>query len=115
MPLNQIVGVVNVDVPLFTYDFTDVVAFGAEHSTLQVAIAKAAKAVGVTVSPDPRPNEGLFTRSDHYALVKKGVPALFVATGKGEGSEAAWDTYLTQHYHQPSDDMSQPFNLTHQR
>jgi hypothetical protein len=111
-PLNQIVGVVNVDVPLFTYDFTDVVAFGAEHSTLQVAITKAAMAVGVTVSPDPRPNEGLFTRSDHYSLVKKGIPALFVATGKGEGSEAAWDAYLTQHYHQPSDDMSQPFNWT---
>lgn len=112
VPLNQIVGVVNLDVPLLTYDFTDIVAFGAEHSTLQVAIAKAARTVGVTVSPDPRPEEGLFTRSDHYSLVKKGIPALFLATGKGEGSEAAWETYLTQHYHQPSDDMSQPFNWT---
>ena len=110
LPLDRIVAVVNVDVPILTYPFADVIAFGAEHSTLGEDIDRAAAAAGVTVSPDPRPDEGLFTRSDHYALVKKGVPALFIATGKGPGSDAAWQAYLEHHYHQPSDDMSQPFD-----
>ena len=34
VPANQIVGLVNLDMPLLLYDFTDVVAFGAEHSTM---------------------------------------------------------------------------------
>ena len=83
LPLARIVGVLNLDVPILTYDFIDVIAFGAEHSTLRNDVAKAAAAAGVVLSPDPLPDEGLFTRSDHYALVKKGVPALFLATGHG--------------------------------
>jgi hypothetical protein len=110
LPLECIVAVVNLDVPIFTYAFTDVIGFGAEHSTLREDIGRAASAVGVSVSPDPRPDEGMFTRSDHYSLVKKGIPALFVAIGKGSGSDAAWQAYLDHHYHQPSDDMTQPFD-----
>lgn len=108
--LERIVGVVNLDMPILTHDFTDIIAFGAEHSTLGAVAAKVASTVGVRLSPDPMPAEGLFTRSDHYALVKKGIPALFLTTGFGAGGEQAWKTYLAEHYHQPSDDLSQPFN-----
>jgi Zn-dependent M28 family amino/carboxypeptidase len=108
--LERIVGVVNLDMPLLTFNFTDIVAFGAEHSTLGAAAAKAAAAGGAHLSPDPMPAEGIFTRSDHYALVRKGVPALFMTPGfEGQG-ETAWKTFLGEHYHQPSDDLSQPFN-----
>lgn len=110
VPLERIVGVLNLDVPILTYDFIDVIAFGAEHSTLHDDVAKAAAAAGVALSPDPLPDEGLFTRSDHYALVKKGVPALFLATGHGAAGKQAWQTYLQHHYHQPSDDLSQPLD-----
>ena len=108
--LERIVGVVNLDVPILTYDFTDIIAFGAEHSTLGAAAAKVAALAGVSLTPDPMPAEGLFTRSDHYALVKKGIPALFLTTGFGAGGENAWKAYLGERYHQPSDDLTQPFD-----
>ena len=31
-----------------------------------------------------------------------------LATGMANGGEAAWGEFLGQHYHQPSDDLSQP-------
>lgn len=110
VPRDRIVAALNVDVPILTYEFDSVIAFGAEHSTLREAALKATSAAGVTLSPDPMPEQGLFTRSDHYALVKQGVPSLFLATGHGKGSEQAWQDYLQHHYHRPSDDMLQPFN-----
>lgn len=110
VPIDRIVAAINVDVPIFTYEFDSIIAFGAEHSTLRGAALEAATVAGVTLSPDPMPEQGMFTRSDHYALVKKGVPSLFLATGHGKGSEQAWQTYLQHHYHRPSDDLSQPFN-----
>lgn len=110
IPLDRIVGVINLDVPILTYDFVDVIAFGAKHSTLGAVAAQAAAAAGAVLSPDPMPAESLFTRSDHYVLVRKGVPALFLTTGHGGPGEKAWTTYLADHYHQPSDDVSQPFN-----
>ena len=33
-PKGSVVAVVNLDMPVLLYDFVDVVAFGAEHSTL---------------------------------------------------------------------------------
>jgi Zn-dependent M28 family amino/carboxypeptidase len=110
VPLDSIVGVLNLDVPLVTYEFSDVVGFGADHSTLGANLAKVAGATGVAVTPDPVPAQGLFTRSDHYAMVQKGIPALFLIPGHAGGGQQAWQTYLSQHYHQPSDDLSQPFN-----
>lgn len=108
--LERIVGVVNLDVPVLTYDFIDVIAFGAERSTLGETAGAAAAAGDARLSPDPVPAESLFTRSDHYVLVKKGVPSIFLTTGRGGSGDKAWQTYLRHRYHQPSDDLSQPFD-----
>ena len=62
----------------------------------------------VTLSPDPMPAQAVFVRSDHYAMVKVGVPAVMLATGMANGGDAAWGTFLEARYHQPSDDLSQP-------
>ncbi|EZP72073.1 Peptidase M28 [Sphingomonas paucimobilis] len=106
----KLVGVVNLDMPILTYDFQDVVAFGAEHSTLGPVVAKAAGAEGVSLSPDPLPAEGLFTRSDHYRFVQEGVPAVFLMTGFAGPGRQAFEHFLKTDYHQPSDQMSLPFN-----
>ena len=47
-------------------------------------------------------------RSDHYTMVKQGVPAVMLATGMANGGDKAWATYLSTHYHRPSDDLSLP-------
>ena len=103
----RIVGVVNLDMPILTYDFSDVIAFGAEHSTLGPIVARAAARMHVALSPDPLPQESLFTRSDHFEFVKAGVPSVFLMTGfAGEGRQHFTD-FLAHQYHSPRDDMSQ--------
>ncbi len=112
VPLNQIVAAINLDMPLLTYDFTDVIAFGGDHSTIGRTVADAGREMNVAVSPDPMPQERLFVRSDHYRLVLHGIPSVFLMTGHANGGRAAWARYLTFSYHQPSDDLTQPIRWT---
>ena len=108
VPVEKIVAGIDLDMPMLMYDFTDVVAYGGDHSTLGDAFRKAGATMGVTVSPDPMPEQTIFVRSDHYALVKAGIPAVMLATGMQNGGQAAWDSYFEKNYHQPSDDMKLP-------
>ena len=58
VPLKNIVANVNLDMPLVLHEFTDVIAFGAERSTLKPIIEAAAAEVGIALSPDPIPEAG---------------------------------------------------------
>ena len=111
VPLQKIVGDVDIDMPVLTYDFTDVVAFGANRSGIGPAVRRAADRVGLKLSDDPMPEEGLFTRSDHYRFVEVGVPAVFLMTGFANGGEKAFRTFLANCYHKPCDDLSQPIDF----
>ncbi len=106
----KVVADVNLDMPILLYDFQDVVAFGAEHSTLGPIVEAAAAKMGVTLSPDPMPEEQLFLRSDHYSFVKAGVPSVFLVTGFKNGGEKAFRDFLATNYHKVSDDLKQPFD-----
>ena len=108
--VETVVANVNLDMPILTYRFTDVVAFGAEHSTLGPLVAEAALSEGVVLSPDPMPEQGVFTRSDHYSFVQAGVPSVMLATGYANGGEAAWGAFFANGYHKPSDDLSMPLD-----
>ncbi|HZB26093.1 MAG TPA: M20/M25/M40 family metallo-hydrolase [Vicinamibacterales bacterium] len=108
VPIERITAAVNLDMPMLLYEFTDVVAYGAQHSTLADVIAQAGRSMGVGLSPDPMPDQGVFVRSDHYPMVKAGVPAVMLATGMANGGDAAWGEFLTSRYHRPSDDLAQP-------
>ena len=105
---SAIVADVDLDMPILTYEFTDVVAFGADRSSIGPVVKKAAAGMKVGLSPDPMPDEGIFTRSDHYRFVEQGVPAVFLITGFANGGEAAFTDFMANHYHKPSDDMSLP-------
>ncbi|HEX8124885.1 MAG TPA: M28 family metallopeptidase [Allosphingosinicella sp.] len=106
----KVAAVVNLDMPVLLYDFTDVIAFGAEHSTMGEAVARAGRGMGVALSEDPLPQEGLFTRSDHYRFVQEGVPSVFLMTGfAGSGREKFTD-FLATHYHKVSDDLALPID-----
>ncbi|MES2288867.1 MAG: M28 family peptidase [Pseudomonadota bacterium] len=106
----KVVAVVNLDMPVLLYDFQDVIAFGAEHSTLGPIVAKAGERMGVTLSPDPLPAEGLFTRSDHYRFVQQGVPSVFLMTGFKNGGDKQFADFLKTHYHKVSDDTNLPID-----
>lgn len=95
---------VNLDMPILTYPFEDVNAFGAERSNIYPHVQSAVEEAGLTLSPDPNPELGLFVRSDQYSYIQTGVPAIFLKTGtRGAGAEGQ-AAFLARHYHQPSDE-----------
>jgi Zn-dependent M28 family amino/carboxypeptidase len=110
-PIDKLVANVNIDMPVLLYPFADIVAFGANHSSLGATVDTAAAAVGITQSPDPMPEQAIFTRSDHYTLVQQGVPSVFLMTGftskdpKQKGGEV-WGKFFAKHYHKPTDDKA---------
>jgi Zn-dependent M28 family amino/carboxypeptidase len=98
----------------------DVVLIGAGQNDLEDDLARAARAQGRTVTPDARPERGLFFRADHFSLAKRGVPTLLlmglgggedlVAGGRAAGD--AWVAHYTAHcYHKPCDAWSPDWNL----
>ena len=112
VPLSRLAGVVNIDMPILTYDFGDIIAYGSESSSLGAIVRRAAARIGVTLAADPQPEQGIFTRSDHYSLVKKGVPSIFLKTGPGDaqggqGGAAADRDFRVNRYHEPTDDLAQ--------
>jgi len=113
--VKRIVADVNIDMPILTCDFGDVVAFGGERSTIGQTVLSAAKAEKLGVSPDPQPEEAVFTRSDHYPFVRKGVPSVFLKTGwtdtkGGLACKEAERTFRLNNYHEVSDQLDLPFD-----
>jgi len=104
--VDKIVGNVNLDMPLVLYPFTDVIAFGAQRSTLGETVRAAAAKTDVEIIDDPWPNLRLFTRSDHYNFVRKGVPSVFLFLGTGNGGEEIFNNFMATNYHRPTDDVS---------
>lgn len=115
VPIESMVGAINLDMPVLLYEFGDVIAFGAEHSSLGDSVSQAAGDFGIALTPDPFPEQNIFVRSDHYRFVQQGVPAVFLVTGPtaldGEqDTKSIFEGFLKDHYHKPSDDLSQPLN-----
>ena len=115
VPLSSMVANVNIDMPVLLYDFADVIAFGANHSSMGKIVETAAGELGIGLSPDPMPERAIFTRSDHYNFVKKGIPAVFLMTGftsktEGEDGGQVWGEFFAKHYHRPSDSLDLPIN-----
>ena len=115
VPRQDIVANVNIDsAPGLLYPLKDVVALGAEHSSLNTDVQQAAGMLGYQLSPDPMPEEVFFIRSDQYSFVRQGIPAVNVTDGlqssdpklNGENIVKTWMTTL---YHTPKDNMNQPF------
>jgi len=73
-------------------------------------VREAAASMNVTLIPDPMPELGIFTRSDHYRFVEKGIPSVFLFMGFGNGGEEVFSNFMANHYHQPSDDFSLPID-----
>ncbi len=103
----RIVADVNLDMPIITYKFTDVIAFGAARSTLGDIVKRAAAQAGASFSPDPMPEMALFVRSDHYRFVQQGVPSVFLWPGTSGPGKAAVDAFFANNYHKPSDEVVQ--------
>ena len=83
-----------------------IVGFGSDHSDLSAVLKDVAAATGVAIATDPSPEEKLLYRGDHYAFIKKGVPALKLL-GIPEGDITSFiartKKWRDTDYHQPTD------------
>lgn len=113
VPAASLVADINMDMPVLLAPSKDVVPIGIEHSTLKTALDTAAKELGVGLSPDPFPEEVVFVRSDQYAFIRAGVPAVYLDGGTVSADgvrdpKMALRKFLRDHYHQPSDEATLP-------
>jgi len=94
----------------------DVVMTGVERTTFFPTAKNVTAALGLTITPDPQPEQGHYYRSDHFSLGKVGIPAFSISAGHdiiGKGKaygEAMWRDYNEHHYHQPSDEFNPNWN-----
>lgn len=112
VPSASLVANVNMDMPLLLTEVTDVIPIGIEHSTLEAVARRAVAEAGLTLTPDPFPEEVVFVRSDQYAFVRQGVPAVYLNSGvkprDGSDGSKLFTEWLSHHYHLPSDDLARP-------
>ena len=119
-PLDKMAANLTMDVLQTAGPAKDVVLVGYGQSQLDDRLIAAAKAQGRTVTPDAKPERGLFFRADHFSLAKRGVPVmLLMGLGGGadliEGGRAAGDKWVSDYtancYHQPCDAWSPDWDL----
>ena len=112
VPARRIVADLNIDMFLPIQPIRGITGYGIDESDLGDAIRRIAKSESLKVVPDRQPERNYFIRSDQYAFIRRGVPAVMIDAGPTDSAsvkaEAAWDD---AHYHQPSDDAAQTIDL----
>ncbi|HVL79074.1 MAG TPA: M28 family metallopeptidase [Sphingomicrobium sp.] len=89
----------------------------ARLGLLDMLIAEAGRQ-GRTFTPDPRPEAGLFFRSDHFPFAKAGVPAVSyrygndLVNGGTERGNALIEDYVANRYHQPADEFDASWDFS---
>jgi Zn-dependent M28 family amino/carboxypeptidase len=87
-----------------------VALLGYERTSVKQLVEETAKELGLAIEPDSHPEQGYYYRSDHFSLAKAGVPAFSLKLGMQlegkapEVAEAAYQDYVANRYHQPSDE-----------
>jgi len=117
VPLKNIVAGFNFDAVFPSGATNDMVVIGYGSSELEDLLEEELTNQGRYINPDPRPESGLFYRSDHISFAKKGVPMLWsnngsdlVEGGRDAGFNLSYD-YTANHYHQPSDEYSPDWTM----
>jgi len=112
-PIDRIAADLNIDQTGMMWPIVDVVADGAERSTLADPVARATAALGLVVSPDPVPEQGFFLRSDQAPFARAGVPSLIFrpgfrdASGGTDRNRALFAKWRSTAYHSPLDKIDQ--------
>lgn len=113
MPLNKVVGLINMDSLDISGLKKDLTVVGFGKSELEDYLAKAAKRQGRSLTPEQTPERGYYYRSDHFSLAKKGVPALSAGGGStwlNDEQKAIGDkvsALVAKCYHQACDEYNE--------
>ena len=116
--LSNIVAGYNFDGILPTGKTRDVVVVGYGASELENILEEELNELDMYITPDPAPEKGFFYRSDHISFAKKGVPMLYadggvdINDGGLEAGSKISNDYTRYHYHQPSDEYQDSWDLS---
>ncbi|WP_311267231.1 M28 family metallopeptidase [Sphingobium sp. WCS2017Hpa-17] len=110
VPAKSIVADLNFDMALPIFPLTSVTPVGYDQSSLGKDAEVVSAQMNLPITPDPFPDRNVFIRSDQYAFIRQGIPALFFKYGFKAGTpeataEKAWRANI---YHSPFDDLNQP-------
>lgn len=94
----------------------DVVIIGYGRNSVTDLVVEQAEKDGRTVKPDPKPENGIFYRSDHFNMAKVGIPAIFPNPGtdfigKDEAFSAMIDSVSGVNYHTVNDEINEFWDL----
>jgi Zn-dependent M28 family amino/carboxypeptidase len=109
-PLAKTAGLINMDALATGGPARNFTISGNAKLELLDRLIATAKRWDMAYSPDPKPENGYFFRSDHFPLAKRGVPAVSFGSGEDlvDGGLAAGsaeeEDYTVRRYHQPADE-----------
>ncbi|QHB69955.1 M28 family metallopeptidase [Stenotrophomonas sp. 364] len=109
-PLSKTVAVINMDGMAPFGPSRDFGIYGSAKLELLDQLKDVAKGWDIRYTPDPKPEAGLFFRSDHFPFAKRGVPAVSYSAGQDwvnggvAAGKAASDDYTAKRYHQQGDE-----------
>ncbi len=116
-PLEKTVAAINLDGMNLLGPMNDITLIGYGNSELDSYFTEAAAHQGRAVRPDTSPEKGYFYRSDQFSFAKRGVPSIFISGGQDhvehgvEWTREQEEIYITQHYHDPSDEYDPGWDL----
>jgi Zn-dependent M28 family amino/carboxypeptidase len=116
-PLEKTLADINIDsmnVWGKAHDIEDV-SFG--FSTMDDALAEAAKRQGRKAIPNSRPEKGAIYRADNFEFSKVGVPSLYIGKGehlmsRPENGALRSDEFDSKDYHQVTDQVNPDWDLS---
>jgi Zn-dependent M28 family amino/carboxypeptidase len=118
VPAGETVADINFDAFFPFGETRDVSVTGAERTTLWPIVQADAARLNLKIAPDAEPGQGHYYRSDHFSLARVGIPSFSIDSGRDYVGKPAdfghkvFDEYNETHYHQPSDEYSESWDVS---
>ena len=118
IPIAKTIAAINLDSGNVWGRTSDVTSTGHGRSTLDEALAEAARLQGRTFVVDPLDDGGLYFGSDQIEFAKAGIPAVFPFSGSAyvgkpkDYGEERWNAYSAKDYHQVTDEVRADWDLS---
>lgn len=118
VPLGSIAANINIDGLNIWGRTRDVIMIGLGRSTIDSVLIRVASWQGRAVKPDQFPEQGSFYRSDQFSFARVGIPCMYLDGGveyidkPAHFAQQKVDGYIAQHYHQPSDEIHDDWDLS---
>ncbi len=116
-PLKNTLADINIDELNVWGKARDIQDTSFGFSTLDDMLADAAKRMGRTAVPNPRPEKGSIYRADNFEFSKVGLPSLYIGPGehllsRADNASLRSDEFDLKDYHQVSDEIHPDWDLS---